>query len=204
MKKVTLLLPVLFLFFFMSTASFSQSIKIGIGGGLTLFQGPDRYTNDISNMLPEGGLGFSNAFHIAAKAKLDLPLVPITPVGFLEYHFLSASKSYPSGNYETSSDILSIGVGGEISLGPGLLGPYLAIDLAFNKFGKLSITTPSKKYEFDGESRVGLGAGIGVKIGILPVIDLDISAKYRQFNMFGKKDAEETISAFDLSAFIYF
>lgn len=177
---------------FVFQTSDAQSINIGIGGGLTNVQTPSYYTDS---------LGFSSEFHIGIKGKLNFPLVPITPIAFVEYHFLSGSQSTSAGSADTKQNILSIGIGGEYSLLPGPISPYLGVDFEFNSFGDREITgSPTAP----GVSRSGLGLGAGVMIELLPVISLDASLKYQMLNLFGKIDNEDTIGIINLNVAVFF
>lgn len=188
MKK----LFVLFLFAAISLLNLqetnAQGIKIGIGGGLSSIQSPTYYTD---------AAGFSSEYHIGAKGKLSIPLFPITPIGFIEYHFLRGQT--PAGA-DTKQNILSLGVGAEMGLLPGPLSPYVGLDLEFNNFGDLETTDlPTQS----SVSRMGLGIGAGVMLTLLP-IDFDVSLKYQMLNLFGKENGEETIGIINLNAAIFF
>lgn len=177
MKRFFLFLPFIVILIF-GINSYGQGLKFGVGGGLSMVQSPDRLTNSAA----EGGSGFGSEYHFGLKAKLSIPLVPVTPVGFLNYHLLS-------GDDDISQSILSLGVGVNIELIPGPLSPYGTIDLQYNSFGDTEIGSQS----FDGYSRTGLGIGAGIEFNLLPMVDLDLSAKYNMMNLMGKAENEETV-----------
>ena len=52
--------------------------------------------------------------------------------------------------------------------------------------------------------RFGGGIGVGTEVTIIPLINLDLYLSYKMFNLTGKEDGEETISAVTLDAFIIF
>ncbi len=56
----------------------------------------------------------------------------------------------------------------------------------------------------DGFNRFGGGIGLGTEVTIIPLINLDFYLSYKMFNLTGKEDGEETISAVTLDAFIIF
>ena len=192
MKKSLLLFLFVAISLFVYQTTNAQSINIGIGGGLTSVQSPSYYT-DVA--------GFSSEYHIGIKGKLNFPLVPITPIAFVEYHFLRGSISTASGSADTKQNILSIGIGGEYSLIPGPISPYLGVDFEFNNLGDFEITDSNS---VAGISRSGLGLGAGVMIEILPVISLDASLKYQMLNLFGKIDNEETIGVINFNVAVFF
>jgi len=81
MKKIycTLLILVSFL---VSGSTMAQGFKIGVGGGLSFFSNSNSTES------------FNTGYHVGAKLKLDIPLVPITPVAFVNYHFISATVPF--------------------------------------------------------------------------------------------------------------
>lgn len=182
----------------LSNTGYSQSLKLGFGGGLTIIQSPDGFTNSIPD-----GAGFDSEYHIGLKVKIDLPIIPITPYGFIQYHFLRGEGSTPLGTVETNQNIFSLGAGGELELVPGPINPFLLLDLSYNNFGDFEASGGSLSISSGGNSRVGLGIGAGVAFTLLP-IDLELSAKYNFFNLVGKEDGEETISAFVINASVFF
>ena len=115
MKKVIYF----FVFLCLINVSFAQGLRLGIGGGLSIVTGPSGLTDALSNTatIISSGAGFGSEFNIAVKGKLNIPMVPITPTGFIQYHFLNASANLPIlGDVESSMNVLSLGVGGELSL----------------------------------------------------------------------------------------
>jgi opacity protein-like surface antigen len=185
MKKLSLL----FLFFLISVFSLhntqAQGLNFGIGGGFSFVQSPNYYTDYA---------GFSTEWHLGVKGKLDLPAFPITPIGFVEYHFLNGT----TGTEDTKQNILSIGVGGEFTLLPGPLSPYLGLDFEFNNFGDF---TPSVQGGSSGASRTGIGIGAGVMLNL--ILNIDVNLKYQMMNLFGKSDGEETVGILNLNASIF-
>lgn len=198
MKKISFILFSVFLILFFSSIVPAQSIKVGVGGGLTSVQGPDGYTNDIS----QNGLGYSSEYNFGAIAKIDIPLIPFTPRGIFLYHNLSSNEDM----VEFSQSISSLGLGLQYSFVPIPAGfdPYLFLDLTLNNFGDLTQTVDGIETKFDGFSRFGLQLGIGTEVTIVPFINLDVFAGYGWFNLTGKEDGEDTVTAFTLDLFIIF
>ena len=204
MKKITIILFSVFFILSINTNVHAQLFKIGAGGGLTNVSGPDFYTKDIS----EGGRGYSSEYNYGIIAKLGLPVFPLTPRGFVLIHNLNGSGIPPAGTeeVETSQSITSVGLGLEYGFIPVPAGfdPYLSLDATFNNFGDLTVKSGGTEEKFEGGSRVGLQVGLGTEVTIIPLINLDVFAGYNWFNLTGKEDGEETISAFVLDVFLMF
>ena len=187
----------IFIFILFTTVSFAQGLKFGIGGGIsTISSGTS-------------GLSYNSGYNIAAKAKLDIPLFPLTPVITIQYYILNGSYGFttPVGNLSgsTTQKIFSAGIGAEYSIIPGPISPYLAIDLGFNNIGEVKYE-PSVLNQFSSPaiSRTGLDIGGGVEIKIPFLITFDISAKYNMLNLWGKQGGEGSISTLNLDLMILF
>ncbi len=196
MKKITIVLFSVFFILSINTKVQAQLVSIGAGGGLTQILSPDYYKNDIPD-----GLGFSSGYNLGIIAKVGLPVIPITPRGFILYHTLEGN----SNAIENSQSITSVGLGVQYGFIPVPAGfdPYLSLDATFNNFGDFKGTLPSDLIAING-SRVGLQLGVGTEVTIIPLINLDVFAGYNWFNLTGKDDGEETISAFVLDVFLMF
>jgi len=212
MKKITIVLFSVFFILSINTKVQAQLISIGVGGGLTQVLDPDIYTNDIPD-----GLGFSSEYNFGVIGKIGLPIIPITPRAFILYHSFSSSSDLPptlekttntlSTSVEFSHSILSFGLGVQYGFIPVPAGfdPYLSLDITMNNFGDFSsIVNGSENITTDGFSRFGLQLGLGTEVNIIPLINLDIFAGYNWFNLTGKEDGEETITAFVLDLFLMF
>ena len=198
MKKLFLIILSLTFILCFDAEVRAQSFKVGAGGGLTNVIGPDSYTKSIS----DGGLGFSSGYNLGIMAKLGLPLIPLTPRGFFLYNNLSKDES----GVENSQSISSLGVGVQYGFIPIPAGfdPYLSLDVVYNNFGDLTTKTSTEELKSSGGSRFGLQLGVGTEIAIVPVINLDVFAGYNWYNLTGKEDGEDTISAFVIDVFVVF
>lgn len=209
MKKKPIISLLIVFFILFSTFASAQLVKVGVGGGITQILAPEELTKDV----PDGGNGYSTEWNAGVIGKVDLPLIPITPRAFLFYHNLSGSGLEPpqvykvtqeAGELEYSQSLLEIGAGVQYNFIPAPLGfdPYLALDLSFNSFGKSKVND----VEVAGTdvSRFGGGIGVGTEVTIIPMINLDLYLTYKMFNLTGKEDGEETISAVTLDALIIF
>lgn len=187
----------------------AQLFKLGVGGGLTQVVAPDAVTKDVS----EGGLGFSTNWNVGLVAKVDLPLVPITPRAYLLYHSLSGSgdteilskaTNINSVKVENSQSIFEVGLGAQYNFLPLPAGvdPYLALDIAMNSFGKLKVN--DNEIPESNNTRFGGGVGLGAEVSIVPMVNIDLYLSYKLLNLVGKDDGEDTISAVTLDAFLIF
>jgi hypothetical protein len=179
-----------------TSASYSQ-LRFGIGAGLTGITSPSDYTNSIA----ANGAGFGANFNFGAQLRLDIPLVPITPIFFVNYHMLRGSGSFGPVTVNTSQNILSTGVEAEFIVLPlPLIKPYVSIEAAINNFSGLKVESNIGSTSQGSMSRFGGALGIGTMITLLPIFDLDISLKYHFFNLIGKSSGEPSINAFSLNA----
>ncbi len=190
------------LFFLMiSNIASAQLVQFGLGGGLTSLKSPDAFTNNIEN----NGLGFSSNYHLTAIVKLNFPLIPVTPAAFIDYHVLRGSGTRNSYNIETSLNIFSFGVQGELTIIPlPLLKPYVVAAISYNKFGELQETSQLGSGSQAGMTRYGGAIGVGAVVTALPSIDLDLSLKYQLFNAVGKDSNEDSINALTLNLILLF
>ena len=196
-------------FFISLTVVSAQGISIGATGGLTTITGPESYTNDIS----EGGAGFSTGAHFGVKGKFSLPLIPLRITGQVLYTKFSADGEANligvpnAASVENELSFFVYGVGAEYSFAPGPISPYLGLDLFMTSFGDFKQTYDSggstTEITSSGESRTGIGIGGGLEFGLIPMIDIDVSAKYNINNLIGKNDGEDTFSTLNFSATLF-
>jgi outer membrane autotransporter protein len=204
MKNISIILfSVLFILLFNPNVH-AQLFKIGAGGGLTNISSPDSYTDDVS----EGGNGFSSEFNYGVIAKLGLPIIPLTPRGFVLFHNLNGSGTPPTStaDVEISRTITTAGLGLQYGFIPIPAGfdPYLSLDVTFNNFGDFTIKTGGMEEKSEGGSRGGLQVGVGTEVTIIPLLNFDIFAGYNWLNLTGKEEGEETVTAFILDVFLIF
>jgi hypothetical protein len=183
--------------FILYTSSFGQGLKFGFGGGLSTI------SNDNS------GLSYNAGYHLSAKAKIEIPLIPIKPVAFIQYYVLNGSYTYasPAGNLSVnaSQKIFSFGFGGEIALIPGPISPYLALDFGYNNIGEVKFDTPVSTQSLTSSiSRTGLDIGAGIELTIPFFLTFDVNAKYNMLNLFGKQGGEGAINALNLNLSVLF
>lgn len=210
MRKITVILFSVFIILSINTNVHAQSVKLGVGGGLTQVLGPDTWTNDVGS----GGIGLSSEYNLGVVAKVGLPIIPLTPRAFILYHNMNGSGSLNglakgnnvTSNAEFSRTLWSIGLGVQYGFIPVPLGfdPYLSLDLSFNSFGDAKSIINEVESNFGGFSRMGLQLGVGTEISIVPMVNLDVFAGYHWFNLTGKEDGEDTISALVVDVYVIF
>jgi hypothetical protein len=203
MRIINTLIIILILFFASTSISNAQLFKLGVGGGITQILSPDNYTNKVS----DDGLGYSTEWNIAAIGKLDLPLIPITPRAFIFDHMLSGNGTNElDQNVEYSQSIFEYGVGAQYNFIPSPMGfdPYIALDLSFSTFGDFTSKVNGVEAKTGGFTRFGGGIGLGSEVSIVPIVNLDLYLCYKIFNLTGKQDNEDSISAITLDALITF
>lgn len=195
MKKFILIVFSISIILLTSGNVHAQLVQIGAGGGLTSIVGPDFYKNSISDQ----GLGFSSGYNLGVLVKVGLPVVPITPRGIFLYNHFSNSE----GTIDYSQTITSLGLGVQYGFIPIPAGvdPYLFLDLMYNNLGEISGLGNTSG---NAHSRFGLQLGVGTEITILPILNLDVFAGYNWYNLTGKENGEDTVSAWVLDLFVMF
>ncbi len=201
MKKLIIISTAVILVFLFHNTSNAQMLKIGLSGGLTNVTSPDSYSNSVS----QNGYGFGSNFHFGAQARIDLPLIPFTPILFIDYHMLKGEGDMNSINIKTSQNILSIGAEGEYFILPlPFVKPYISLDVTLNKFGEIKEESSLLTVTQGGFTRYGGGIGVGVVVTVLPLVDLDLGLKYQTLNLVGKADGENNISIVNLNLAVIF
>ncbi len=212
MKRTLTTIFVVFSVILATSTANAQLFNIGVGGGLTKITGPNSFTDDVSSL----GRGYSSEYNFGVMAKLGLPIIPLTPRGFILYHKLNGSGIPPmttltkrssvfDGTIEYSQSILQMGAGLQFDFIPVPVGfsPYFSFDLTYNSFGDTKITGAVDS-TITGNTRFGLQLGLGTEVTIIPVVNLNVFASYGWFNLIGKDADEKTITAFTVDAFLMF
>ncbi len=198
MKKIVTILCILFV---VSSSAFAQSFKVGLGGGLAIVNSPDALTNDIS----KGGLGFSSEYQVGLKGKFGVPVLPFKLIGEINYSLLNGEEEFSMVYYSETVDVKAETETSILSFGLATITLNTVNELKVKSTWKYNgVTYPTEEETYgDKVSRTGIGVGAGVSISILPIIDIDITAKYNIVNLLGKEDGEETISTTSLMATVF-
>ncbi len=162
---------------FLAVSLVGQSIKVGIGGGYTALGGDNDFT-------AENVLNLSSGMHYGGKVVVGLPILPIQFTANIFQNSLSSEVS----SLEIETSFLSVGLGAEMTLLPGPLQPYLAVELLYTSFGDVIFENVNIE-QLKLDSKTGLGLGAGVYFKLLPIIDLDLSAHYNMNTLLSSGDA---------------
>lgn len=205
MKKIIYIFIISILAFY--TSSQAQNAKYGFSFGLTYIAGPSLYTDDIDTT--GRAFGLKSNFHFGGKVKIGLQPLPIRLTGSLLYTSFNGSKDNVVINpttavdITTSSNLFTLAFGAEYLFSPEPVSPYGTLELQLNSQGNTKLTqdypNSTREISIEGNTRWGLGLGVGLDLGIIPQIDLDILAKYNLVNIFGKRSNEDTFSTFTLT-----
>ena len=198
MKKITALL---FITSMLLTSNVFAQFSFGGGIGAT-FALNDDFTKPIS----EGGLGVGTTFHYGAKIRFGIPLTPVslTASGYWAKFESDGQINIFDIHYE--QDFIVFAGGAEVTFLPGPIKPFIAADFLYTKWG-------DEKLEIDGEemenasndiSRTGLAIGAGAKLTVLPLVDLELIAKYNMHNLFSKEDGEDDFNTYTITFNVMF
>ncbi|MGD1006246.1 MAG: outer membrane beta-barrel protein [Ignavibacteriaceae bacterium] len=200
MRKSIIFISGLFLFIIFSSVSSAQLVQLGLGGGLTDITAPSIYKGSVTN----ADFGFSDNYHFTIMAKFNIPLAPVIPAVFLDYHILRGGGTYNDTSISTSLYILSFGAEGEYFILPlPFIKPYILADLSCNSFSQLELDIGTGSYVQLSHTNLGGAIGIGAEITFLPKIDFDVSAKYNLYNLTGRQ-GEEIVRALTVNIVMLF
>ena len=201
MRKSLLFIYSLFLFVTISSVSHAQLLQLGLGGGHTQIASPDLFKGSVSN----ADYGFTGNYHFTIMAKFNIPLAPVSPAAFLDYHILRGSGTFRDTAVSVSLSILSFGAEGQFSILPlPFVKPYILVDVAYNSFSQLQLDIGSSSFVQLSHTNIGGAIGIGTVITFLPKVDFDVSAKYNLYNLTNRLSGEEMIKAYTVNVVMLF
>jgi len=165
----------------LSTFTFGQSIKVGLGGGYTALTGDNSFT-------AENALNLNTGIHYGGKLLVSLPILPIQFAANIYNNPLSNEYTDPFLNQtiKVETSFLSVGIGAEFTLIPGPIQPYLAGELLYTSVGETKVNDVTIS---ESESKTGVGIAAGLYFKLLPVITLDFSAHYNMNTLLSDGDA---------------
>ncbi len=199
MKRSLLIFAVISLFFVYEQVV-AQSVQIGVGGGLTVLT-----NEDATKSFSEGGLGLGTGYNYGAKVKVGLPLSPFNFTAGAFWHPLKSEEEVSGVKYGFDQTLSNYSLGVEMVLFPGPLKPYISAEFLQTTFGEATYKVDEVEVaKFDSFTRQGFALGVGATFTLLPIIDVDLAAKYQMNNMFGKEAEEDNFNSFVVTATVYF
>jgi len=201
MRKSIIFSNLMIMFILFSSLTSAQIVQMGLGGGITQITTPKLFTDKVENT----GYGFNGNYHFTILAKFNLPLSPVTPEAFLDYHILRGSGTFQDTAVSTSLSILSFGAEGEYYFLPlPYLKPYVLADLSYNSFSQLQLNIGSDSFVQLSHSNIGGALGLGTVISVLSKIDFDLSVKYNIYNLTGRQSGDEIVRALTINIVMLF
>lgn len=224
--KILFILSLLF-----SIEVFPQSISFGIGPGMSFLQGNTFYTKalgsvgyypvngDYANFL---GMNFSSEFNLNGMVSYSFNEIPLSIYTRVSYIVMRGNgnemlspdvfqPSIPPENFliTTKMNVLSISFGSKYIFSSWNFRPLVLFEAQLNNFSDINIEAKNNNYEkewlsTEGIERVGLAIGGGLNYNLYSFIDLELIAKYNEYNLFNKRAGEDNLRSIDFYLlFIY-
>ena len=205
MKKVIFLLVLIIT---ANSNDLRSQVSVQLGGGLGFISPTGSYAGSTVDFYNGTKYGMSSGYNLHAKARVGL--LGFNLSGMIDYSIVSGEgEGEPGkGKVENSHNVFSLKAGPEFNFSIPLspVGFYLDGFISVNTFsGTVKFQglakVPSGEYDIESAARVGLGAGGGVLLNILPVVTLDIGIHYNVYNLTGKQYTTEVTSHERLDAY---
>ncbi len=205
MKKIVALL---FITSILLTSNVFAQLSYGGGIGAT-FALNDNFTKPIG----DGGLGVGTTFHYGVKLRYGIPL---TPVSITASGYWAKFKSDGQiGNFDVhfEQSFIVFSGGAEVTFLPGPIKPFIAADFLYTRWDDADLEISAGGIgdlddDFDDSfvdvSRTGLAIGAGAKLTVLPLIDLELVAKYNMHNLFSKEEGEDDFNTYTITFNVMF
>lgn len=192
MKKHVFYLIVLFL-----TVSHAQSLRLGFSYGI-------HKTNDISFSLDKTNysVGLESDKHYGIKLKLGLPAINLS--AYMNKFNNESNETINGIRNRVEYNYWVMGIGAEMTVIPGPVNVYLAGDFLMTTSGETKIVNAFNNFTESRDTKFGIGIGAGVDIKILPMFDLDVTAKYNMNNLINKESGEKNLNTFSITATVLF
>jgi hypothetical protein len=226
MKKITLVLALLNL---PCTLTEAQTTFLDIGAGFSSMNSTDiqsfTYTNDqflwLGNFVEITGKQPDMGFTIVSRLEFQMSTLPLSLTAGISYTQLSgkadlvkaqspvwSSTMYTTGKLETQKNILSIRPGFQWIVIPSSIRVFLGLEVLYNIFGdtRLKIVNPSGTTEgiIEGDTRMGLSFGGGVRTSVFSPIDISIESSYSLNNVISPDVQEEARNTFAITMILHF
>ena len=204
---------ILLVFFLLESCVFSQSLSVGVSGGISIIQGSGYFTNNLGlygvhkangTESSFAGLGFRNENSFVLKINYGLknnPIRLITQINYIPMRgngtvkvYDQISQWYIQEEVTTKLDIWSLCVGARYMFNFRKISLYSQALLLANYFGDTRLefdygTTELTRVDYKNGMRYGLNFGLGIIYNIIRDIDLDVGASYSFMNMWNRRKA---------------
>lgn len=174
----------------LSTGAYSQiTFQVGAGGGYAAPRSD--YAGSTADYYNGTSYGLSSGWEYHARARVGV--LGLTVTGELSRSMLSNSVSADQGGgtIDVNHTITSLKAGPEFDLGMiPLVHPYIGANVGLNIFsGQATFhgvsKVPSETVDMSSTQRLGLGLTGGVRVGLGPILTLDLGLAYNVMNLSG-------------------
>ena len=206
-------IKIISVFFLLGSSVFSQSLSVGVSGGISRIQGDNYFTNNLGSYGRNkvngtessfAGLKFRNENSFILKINYGLENSPIRLIAQINYIPMRGNETvriydqisqwYIKEEVITKLDIWSLCVGARYKINFQKIKPYAQALFLSNYFGDTRLefdygTTESIRTDYKNGMRYGLNFGLGIVYNITRNIDLDIGASYSFMNLWNSRKA---------------
>jgi hypothetical protein len=224
--KITFILS-----FFLSLKILPQSFSIGIGPGMSFLQGNNFYTRDLgvagyyqvngdyANFL---GMNFNSEFNLTGMVSYSLAETHLSVYSQVSYIIMRGNDNamlspnvfqpdIPLENFQitTKMNLLSISLGSKYIFSSWNVKPVALLEAQLNNLSDITFEAKNNDKETEylstkGIQRIGIAVGIGFNYNLYSSIDLELLAKYNEYNLFNKKDGEDDLKSIGINLiFLY-
>ncbi|MCS7212047.1 MAG: outer membrane beta-barrel protein [Chloroherpetonaceae bacterium] len=188
MKKALILVCLLLLLSVSAQAQLLPSLRLGAGGG---FSGSSQTTTVLGRDITTTYAGFN----LGGKFKATIPLVPLTPMVFVNYSSFSLTTENVTSDIR--STMLAYGIGAELVILPlPVISPYVGVDV-----GLYSASSTAQNATTTTRTGVGVGLGAEISVPLVPIA-FEVEGKYRLSNLLGRQEGERAFNYFQVSAMV--
>jgi opacity protein-like surface antigen len=207
----------------------SQSLSVGLGSGLNFINGNNYYTDNFGLLgIYENvngtrtnltGLGLNREPQFRLTAKYSFENLPVNLTADLNY--LRMRGNEPMYVYDvlmqreflkdvtTKMDIWSFQLGTGYDFNFYFLKPFITASVSINYFDDVFIEFAETDYVSEYRSykngmRYGYTFGAGLSYSLFSNTDIELSTNYNSWNVFNRRDGEETLNSVSALINIYY
>jgi opacity protein-like surface antigen len=198
--------------FLLSVNTYSQSLYLGIGGGMAKVQKNNYYTRDLGypgahyvngTLTMFGGLAFRKNYFASIKFKYELSSFGIiAQARYIPFRGRQSAEIYNllymqtiKEDVTTIIDVWSFGFGGRYIIDIDKFKPYAAVSLLMNYWGDTWFRFEYFDQIVLGRSykngmRFGLNFGLGVSYEIMKNVLCEIESNYNYMNLWNRRKVD--------------